>query len=148
MLSAMSTATELSGVSVTLSPASPSAHARQLTDLTDKKNNNAACMTFYLGKIAIQLRNAIEHGTDRVVSEDNLIVDCPGTWAGNPGPSFPRLVQEAGRNPKWHDESRIRCLPGVPPAANAILLTRASLKRCLVLLSLVLEAGFSHLQLP
>jgi hypothetical protein len=146
ILSQMSTASEVSGVSVTFSPMTTSAHAKQLADLADKQNDKAACMTFYLGKIALQLRNAIEHGIDRVESTD-LIVDCPGTWAGNPGPSVARLVQEAGQIPQWHCESQIRGFRQEPPAAKALLLTRASLKRCLVLLSLVLKAGFSHLQL-
>jgi hypothetical protein len=146
ILSEISSVAEVHGVSLTFSPVSPSVHAKQLTDLADWRNEKAACMTFYLGKVALQLRNAIEHGSDRVVAA-GLRVDCPGIWAGAPGMSLSQLQQEARKRPQWRLESQLRHLSSIPPAANALLLTPASLQRCLVLISLVLHGARSHLQL-
>jgi hypothetical protein len=142
IVSRVSLATEVSGVCVTLNPATPSVHAKQLADLANKRKE-AACMTFYLGKVALELRNAIEHGLDSVV-EGGLRVDCPGQWEGKGEPKLVQLNREAEVAPPWRAFSQLKGL-SLPSTANAILLTPASLQRCLMLLSLVMHAGFNHL---
>ncbi len=140
------------GSSVTLDPPTPSVHANQLAELADPSNQKAACLTFYLGKLAIQLRNAIEHGIDHVVSE-GLRVDCGGAWTEIPSLRLQNLKNEAADKKtkppsQWRLEKELGNLKYVPDSAKALMLTPTSLKRCLVLLSLVLHAGLRQLQLP
>jgi hypothetical protein len=135
-------AEEVRGLSIDLSPRDPQAHAEQLAALADCNNRNAACMTLYLGKIALMLRNAVEHGTDLVEGEV-LRVDTPGYWKERRG-VLDRL-KEYAQDVSWRCNSS---LPSdLPSVANSFVLTPASLKRCLVLLSLVLHGAFSHLGL-
>jgi hypothetical protein len=132
-----------SGVShnwVTLNPASPTEHSVQLFRLADQSSPNAACLTLYLGRIALMLRNAIEHGTDRVAKE-GLLMECPGYWEKDSNPF--KWTKDKAYRLNWRFE---RDLPAaVPSGAKGFLLTPASLHRCLVLLSLVLHAGLNHL---
>ncbi|MHB1424701.1 MAG: hypothetical protein ACYC3I_16145 [Gemmataceae bacterium] len=143
LLPRMSSATEVNGFRVTLNPGTPEVHARQLAALADRSNRNAECMTLYLGKLALMLRNAIEHGTDEVVKE-GLLIDASGYWNERGG--VLRWLRTNADQLSW--KLRTQLPSALPDAANSFLLTPASLKRCLVLLSLVLRAGFSHLQLP
>jgi hypothetical protein len=143
----MSSAPAVSGVSVTLHPATPQEHARQLAALADRSKHNAACMTLYLGKIALMLRNAVEHGTDRV-GREGLLLETPGYWTEERWLRKNRLpvfdwVRATATQVSWR--SRASLPATLPGAANAFLLTPASLQRCLVLMSLVLHAGFSQL---
>lgn len=144
----MSSATEVAGVSINLQPPTPQEHARQLSALADRSNRNAACMTLYLGKVALMLRNAVEHGTDRVV-RDGLLLETPGYWTEERGPRnnrlpvFDWLRDAALRQASWRSSTSLpTTLPG---AANALLLTPGSLHRCVVLLTLVMHGGFSQL---
>ncbi len=150
ILARMSSAGEVTGVSVNLRPPTPQVHARQLAALADRSSANAAYMTLYLGKIALMLRNATEHGIDRVVRE-GLLLEMPGYWTEERGPRNNRLpvfdwLKATATQEHWR--SRTLLPARLPSAANAFLLTPASLQRCVVLLSLVLHAAFSHLGLP
>lgn len=151
----MSSAPGVSGVSITLHPATPQEQARQLANLADRSNNAAACMTLFLGKIALMLRNAVEHGTDEVRRE-GLLVDSPGYWTetrfskeqNKYVPVFPDWLTEAAAKTGWLlTLGRPSLPPTLPSAANSFMLTPASLHRCLVLLSLVMRAAFSHLRI-
>ncbi len=105
----------------------------------------AALMTFYLGKIALMLRNAIEHGSDRVAGEA-LEIDCSG-YLTQPRGNKPTILQwdreKAGSINKWRSEASLP--PEEPDAALGLILTPQSLKRCMVLISLVLQGCKSHL---
>ena len=68
------------GITVTLKPASPREHAEQLRDVSKNPDEGAAKVSLSLGKIALMLRNAIEHGSDRVAGEA-LEINCSGYWA-------------------------------------------------------------------
>jgi len=159
IMTRMASAEELAGVSVNLQR-KPHAHALQLGALADR-NEKAACMTLYLGKIALMLRNAIEHGADEVVGAE-LLVKTPGYWKvlrGYKGKGEQGRYAKPKRIPifEWHGKTasgvawRSRDLlpknEHLPTAANEFLLTPASLHRCLVLMSLVLHGAFSHLDL-
>src|SRR5579884_1594665 len=80
----IASAREVAGVSLSLSPATPQVHAGQLAALADRSSHNAACMTLYFGKVALMLRNAVEHGTDRVL-RDGLLVDTAHYWGQSRG---------------------------------------------------------------
>ena len=99
-------------------------------------------MTLYLGKLALMLRNAIQHGTDRVVRE-GLLLETPGYWTEERR-AF-KWVRDNAKEVSWRSSG---FLPDtVPSAANSFMLTPASLHRCLVLLSLVMRGAFSQLDI-
>jgi hypothetical protein len=147
----MSSASEVSGVSVSLDPATPQVHARQLAALADPSSHNAACMTLYLGKIALILRNAVEHGTARVVGE-GLLLETRGYWVKG---RFYKGEKKKIPNLEWDQKTKadLNWRPGaslpatLPIPAETFLLTPASLRRCLTLLSLVMRGAISHLHL-
>ncbi len=140
IIALMSSAVEVTDVSVSLHPATPQVHARQLATLADCSNYNAACVTLYLGKVALMLRNAVEHGTDRVVRE-RLVLETPGYWTERGG--VLQWLTGKADEVSWRSKSSLpRTLPS---AANAFLLTSDSLYRCVVLLTLVMHAGRSQL---
>ena len=108
----------------------------------------AALMTLYLGKIGLMLRNAIEHGSDRVKG-DSLEIDCSGYWNEKRGKKRVRkwIKDKAkDRNVDWRSKGSIP--PDEPLAAKGLVLTSESLKRCMVLISLVLKGCKSHLKIP
>ena len=148
LMSRICTASEVRGVRVNLKPATPQEQARYSTVLANRQNSQAACMTLYLGKIALMLRNAIEHGSDRVTSM-GLLVEFPGYWSEIRDKRRREVVfdwdNRVARELNWPSKSAMPTK--LPPRANEFLLTSASLHRCLVLLSLVLRAGLSHLGL-
>jgi hypothetical protein len=56
--------------------------------------------------------------------------------------------QAANVTPVWRHNATLAGMPPTPPApANALLLSTASLRRCLTLLTCVLHGGVSHLGL-
>lgn len=113
--------------------------------LANRYREDAACMTLYLGKLVLMLRNAIEHGTDQVTGEA-LLVDTTHYWeqkrAGKPILTW---LIETARQVSWRSQASLPTT--LPSAANAFLLTPASLHRCLALLSLVMHGAFSHLSI-
>jgi hypothetical protein len=113
--------------------------------LADRFREDAACTTLYLGKLVLMLRNAIEHGTDRDWG-NGLLLDCGHYWV-QPRGRRPVVdwLNEKAHNPPWRATAS---LPrAVPNSANALVLSPASLQRCLVLLSLVLHAARSQLDI-
>jgi hypothetical protein len=140
----MSSAGEVAGVSVNLQPPTPQVHARQLGALADSSSPEAACMTLYLGKVALMLRNAIEHGTDRVQG-NGLLVDTTNYWEDRAGKSVLDWLRDTATQTQVSWRSGPLLPATLPGAANAFVLTPTSLHRCLVLLSLVINAGLSHL---
>lgn len=140
----MSSAPELAGLSITLNPATPQMHAVQLDKLADRQAKNAACMTLYLGKLAFELRNYIEHGQDEVAG-DFLVIDGTHFWEENRTGNY-KWVMDSKRS--WRNRARLPCKgTNRPKSADAFLLSPASMHRCLVLLSLVLHGAMSHLEL-
>ena len=102
-------------------------------------------MTLYLGKVALMLRNAVEHGTDRV-RRDGLLVDTTHYWDQNRGgkPILTWLTDTATQpQVSWRFATSLPAT--LPSAANEFLLTPDSLHRCLTLLSLVMHGAFSQL---
>ncbi|MBL8793294.1 MAG: hypothetical protein JNM56_05270 [Planctomycetia bacterium] len=137
-------AAAFTGISaISFSPANPQAHAGQLATLADRTNPEAARMTLYLAKLVLMLRNAIEHGTDELVSE-GLLIKSPGYWTQQRGRGgvFQWLKHNAAH---WRSGSSLP--PTFPNKANAFVLTPASLHRCLVLVALVLYASYSQLSI-
>lgn len=147
IVAGMSSAGEVAGVSVNLQPATPQEQARQLVAVADRSNQSAACMTLYLGKIALMLRNAVEHGSDRVV-RGGLLLDTSGYWAeerGRPPVTVFDWLRTTARQQSWRSKASLPTT--LPNAASTFLLTPASLRRCLVLMALTMKAAFSHLRL-
>ncbi len=140
----------VTGVSITLTPCDPSAHARQLAALSQAGNAAAATMTLYLGKVALALRNYIEHGHDEVCG-DRLRIDGTHYWMTMRGPksTYQWVRDEAASvTPAWrHTPLLAGMLPTPPVPANGLLLSAASLRRCLTLLTCVLQGGIGHLRL-
>jgi hypothetical protein len=150
LVSRLSSAPEIDPETVVLAPGSPAEQASQASRLARTGDAKSVCLALYLGKMAIMLRNAVEHGRDRV-DRDRLVIDCRGYWEQErpevmtrdrnylPIPDW--NVDCAGKV-GWRHAAR---LPAALPAqANSLVLTPASLARCLTLLSLVLQAGDRH----
>jgi hypothetical protein len=138
-------APDVNGFSITLTPASPGVQADQLMRLSDGNDKRAALMTLYLGKIGLMLRNAIEHGSDRVKG-DSLEIDCSGYWNEKRAKKPVReWIKDKAResNVNWRAKGSIP--PDVPLAAKRLMLTSESLKRCMVLISLVLKSCKDHI---
>jgi hypothetical protein len=145
----MTSAGEVTGVSVSLHQPTPQIHARQLAVLADRSSDSAACMTLYLGKIALMLRNAVEHGTDRV-GREGLLLETSGYWTEERGPRNNRLpvfdwLRATAAQVSWRSSTSLPTR--FPSAANMFLLTPVSLQRCLTLLSLVMHGASSQLQI-
>ncbi len=103
-------------------------------------------MTLYLGKVVLMLRNAVEHGTDHVAKE-GLLIESPGYWKQKrEGKIILDWLKDKAKQVSWRPGSPLPLMQ--PKAANSFLLTPASLQRCVVMLTLVMHAGFSQLQLP
>ncbi len=143
LISVISTAPEMNGlgVEVRFNSLTPAYQAKQINALT-QCSKQAAYMSLCLGKIAIMLRNAIEHGLDEP-KKDGLMIDCSGYWKERRKPHDWNL-RNSHEN-EWRGEFP---LPSqLPPTANGFLLTPASLECCLVLVSLVLKASRKQLGL-
>jgi hypothetical protein len=144
----MSTAPDVAGVSVNLQPPTPQVHAQQLAALADATKHKAACMVLYLGKLALILRNAVEHGADRVTPQ-GLVIDTKHFWDEyRPRKSNDKVLawlHKTAVQVTWTSKTPLPLT--LPSAANAFILTPASLHRCLVLLSLVIRGGFGQLRI-
>ncbi len=151
-------APQVRAIRLTLDPASPSEQARQISLVSNNSRKDAALICLYLGKIALMLRNAIEHGFDQVAG-DGLEVDCSGYWSEmrklpaqqhhQAGPQYVPIFdwdKQCSCN-TWRSDHLLQQMNAVPQSARSLILTPESLKRCLVLLSLVLEGCKSHLGL-
>jgi hypothetical protein len=115
----------------------------QAATLANPKNTAAACMTLFLGKLAIMFRNAIEHGNESVVN-GRLHIHTEQYWANKRGNGnvFDWLLHTA-KKISWPSS-----LPAaLPKSATSFVLTPASLQRSLTLMSLVLQSTFRHLKL-
>jgi hypothetical protein len=140
------------GMNITLTPATPADHARQLEQLSKVGDLTAARMTFYLGKVALIIRNFIEHGHE-YPENGCLNINNSEFWYTTRTPLFPRkgrpevLLTWLKREAKavmWHGVFPSKA----PGAAEELLLDGTSLRKCLVLMSLVLHAAHRHLNLP
>ena len=141
------------GIEITLTPATPAVHAMQLAKLDCAGSKESALLTMVLGKIALSLRNFMEHGLDEPSEDHGLLIDSSEYWSmerrlqlqGNAGKPCDVLswLKKVAAHLKWRGD-----LPAsVPVAANTLLLDTASLRRCLVLMSLVLHGANRHLGL-
>jgi hypothetical protein len=138
----------LDGKTLTLTPDNPAEQAQQLASLRDRGIATAACMTLFLGKIILSLRNYIEHGHDEVDGAC-LKIDGSHYWQQERQgkPTYQWVLDTAAPTAiSWRNMRLLPTTPDPPAPVNALLLTPASLHRCLVLLALVLGAGRSHLQ--
>lgn len=133
-----------SGGSFQLATASltPAGQAKQLDFLCQPSLSGRRCLQAMVNVI-INLRNFIEHGIDEV-DDSGLMITNSEFWQRLIGNTWARKYL-----PKWREEAKLpRDSTGQidpPPLADKLLLTPVSLEYCLVLVSLVLQAGISHL---
>ncbi len=159
MVEAVSLSNEVNGLKIRLDP-SQKDHSDLLVTLGDSAKVEAAWLTLYLGRIALGLRNAIEHSSERDPEQNGLAIDFPGYWSAERKhlrtnqklPAFNWVTQVAA-DISWTPKSSLAAGRGLvlpnskPPGAESFLMTVESLKRCLVLISLVLTGCKSHLKL-
>jgi hypothetical protein len=148
----------LAGLNLTLNPPTPNLHARQFRMVTEP-TERARTLTLFLGRVALEVRNFIEHGIE-VPDEKGLLVRNEEMWqtkrdyvakgkkGGNKSPQRVSLIEWIRRTATDQNWPRAPQLPAaVPAAASGLLLDAASLGRCLVLVSLLVAGSHAHLQL-
>jgi hypothetical protein len=152
------TSPALVGLELTLVPSTPNAHARQLRMVTEQ-SERARMLTLFLGRVALEIRNFIEHGIEEPEGQGLLIRNedmwetkrdyiAKGKKGGNRRPrsvSLLEWIRLTARDQNW---PRTAELPAVVlPAASGLILDTASLGRCLVLISLLVAGSQAHLDL-
>lgn len=154
-----------SGVTWTINLESRSAadHARHIRDLS-QANKAARLISLYLGRLALMLRNAIEHGSDKVDGA-SLLIDYSGYWKEKREEKYltnssgykhaiakgvePVLAwdKDISSDVQWPSSALLSKILKVPTGANNLRLTSGSLHRCMKLASLVLLSSDTHLHL-
>lgn len=148
----------LTGIELSLFPSSPNAQAKQLLAVAEP-SERARTLTMFLGRVALELRNFVEHGIE-VPQEQALLIRNEDMWQskrdyvrkGKKGGdrrsqsvSLLEWIKLTAADQNW---SRQTALPAtVPQAAAGLILDTDSLGRCLVLISLLVAGSQAHLRL-
>jgi hypothetical protein len=117
---------------LTLVPGTPQHHAEQLAWISTG-TIQAQKAVFFLGKFAIELRNFIEHGKDDP-RDKFLEVTNPVAWN-----------KRMGTLKKSAQQLKIHLPPHLAAASDILLLDAESLKRCLILMTLLLHGAETQL---
>lgn len=148
----------LAGFNISLAPSTPNAHARQLRAVAES-TDEARTLTLFLGRVALEFRNVIEHGIELPMPQ-GLLIQNEDMWqskrdyarkgkkGGDKRPESVSLLEWIRRTATDQDWSRKALLPAtVPQAGTGVLLDTDSLGRCLVLISLLIAGAQTHLKL-